>query len=69
MIVPLAEQTNRASDGWICVLLRQEHPKKMWPHFWGHVFKEAERRDVREDEFARHRPEGGVSGVVENSKE
>ena len=39
----------------------------MWPHCWGHDFKEAERRDVREDELRHHSMrQNGVSGVVEN---
>jgi len=42
--------------------------KKEWPHFWDHCFKEAERREVRED-FARYRSDkqNGFSEVVENN--
>jgi hypothetical protein len=42
--------------------------KKMWPHFWGHYFKEAERREVRED-FARccSDKQNSLSEVVENN--
>jgi hypothetical protein len=40
----------------------------MWPHFWGHYFKEAERREVRED-FARccSDKQNSLSEVVENN--
>jgi hypothetical protein len=42
--------------------------KKRWLHYWSHYFKEAERREVRED-FARCRSDkqNGFLEVVENN--